>query len=483
MDPHLADLIDALPGEIKEPARTRLRTSLQGLLENLGQRPVPVGRLNRGWIFGAVQAKIAAAYLAHWIRAGFSGAGESERQLNETRLKAALELLGGMGYLRGAMMKLGQVFANYPDVAPEEFASVLGYFHFEAPPMHFSLLREFVRDELRADPEDRFDDFETEAFAAASLGQVHRARLKGSGERVAVKIQYPGIARTIREDLSNLKTLLFPMRLHRDWDNLKDQYEDVLRMLDLETDYLKEAENLRIARSAFTDDEGIIVPKVYPELTTRRVLTMEFLDGVHLKPFLRSNPPQEVRDAYGAKIWLASLRLSYAKRLAYADPHPGNYFFRTDGRLGIVDFGCCRHLSDDDYEYSSMVEKALQTSPEALRESIPHAVDARPGQALAPDQVRLVGQLSEWFWEPMRHVGPFDFADHRYFQRGVALMGEVVRRRYLRSRPVNTWNSRSYFGVRAILYRLRARVDAGALLRRESTVQPDVPGSQQEHTT
>jgi predicted unusual protein kinase regulating ubiquinone biosynthesis (AarF/ABC1/UbiB family) len=217
MDPQVNDLIDGLPIEIKEPTRTSVGTSLQGLLEDLSKRRVPVGRFNRGWIFGALQAKIAAAYIAHWIRSGFSGAEAKERQLNETRLKAALQLIGGMGYMRGAIMKMGQILGNYPNLAPDEFASFLGLFHFEAPPMHFSLLREFVRDEWGADPEELFEEFDTNAFAAASLGQVHRARLKGSGETVAIKIQYPGIARTIREDLDNLRMLLLPMRLNRDW--------------------------------------------------------------------------------------------------------------------------------------------------------------------------------------------------------------------------------------------------------------------------
>ncbi len=473
MDPQLADLINGLPGDIKEASRARLGVSLQTLLNDLGQRPVPVGRFNRGWILSTVQAKVAATYFANWFRAIFTRGEEKEEQLIETRIKAALELLGGMGYMRGAIMKLGQVIANYPSVAPEEFSEVLGLFHFEAPPMHFSLLREFVRDEWGADPEELFAEFETKAFAAASLGQVHRARLKDTGEQVAVKIQYPSIARTIREDLYNMKALLFPMRLHRDWDNLEKQFEDVLWMLDRETDYEREAENLRIARSAFSESEGILIPQVHTRLSTKRILTMEYIDGVHLKPFLRSNPSQESRNNYGTKIWLASLRLSYTKRLVYADPHPGNYFFRRDGRLGIVDFGCCRHLSDDEYQYSSEVEKALQTSPEAVRESARLAVDAQPSQELSPEHLQLIIQVSDWFWEPMRHDGSFNFGDPRYLERGVKLVGELFRQRYVRSRPVNTWLERSYFGIRAILHRLNARFDARALLRQETTVHSD----------
>jgi aarF domain-containing kinase len=468
MDRSLADLLDALPTEISGPARARAEESLRSLVKELEQKPVPAGRLRRAWIFGSVQAKIAAAYLANWIRTGWSETGDKERRLSETRLKAALELLGGMSHLRGAMMKAGQIFANYPNVAPEEFASILGYFHFEAPPMHFSLLREFVRGQLGADPEEVFDDFETKAFAAASLGQVHRARVKGSGERVAVKIQYPGIARTIRDDLRNLKSLLLPMRLRGDWDNLSAQYDEILAMVERETDYEHEAENLRVARSAFAPDEGILVPKVHSNLSTKRVLTMEYVDGVHLRPFLQANPSQETRDAYGEKIWLASVRLSFARHMIYADPHPGNYFFRPDGSLGLVDMGCCRYLSDDDVAYSDAMERASNGPAEARRESMRLAVDAKPGQAVAADQVRLIEQYSDWCWEPIRHKGRFDFGDPRYFQRGVDVIREVMRRGYLRSRPVNNWMQRSFFGIRAMLCRLGAHVDAGSIFRRET---------------
>jgi predicted unusual protein kinase regulating ubiquinone biosynthesis (AarF/ABC1/UbiB family) len=186
MQTNLADLLAALPKEVDEPGASIGEAAIRALIEKLGGVPVPVGRLARMWALGSLKAKIAAAYIAHWVRSLGMGADARQRDLNETHLRAALQLLGSMGYLRGAIMKLGQVLANYPNVVPLEFADVLGRLFFEAPPMHFALLREHVRNELGNKPETLFDDFETEAFAAASFGQVHRARLKGSGRPVAV---------------------------------------------------------------------------------------------------------------------------------------------------------------------------------------------------------------------------------------------------------------------------------------------------------
>jgi aarF domain-containing kinase len=127
----------------------------------------------------------------------------------------ALKMVHRFGYLRGAATKLGQALANLPSIIPDQMLETLDRLHWDAPPMHFLLLRELLSDELGEDPEKIFGSFEKDAFAAASIGQVHRARLK-SGEHVAIKVQYPGIARTIDADFRTLGALLFPARLGKD---------------------------------------------------------------------------------------------------------------------------------------------------------------------------------------------------------------------------------------------------------------------------
>ncbi len=465
------ELVAALPIDVDEPQEST-QLALEKLLSELSHMPVPVSRLTRLWTLGSMQAKIAVAYLVYWIRGGYTTRDEKERLLNETHLKAALKLLGGMGYLRGAIMKVGQMIANYPNVAPQEFADVLGRLQFQAPPMHFSLLREFVRGELGRDPEELFDDFETSAFAAASLGQVHRARLKNSGRRVAVKIQYPNIGRTIRDDFRMMKAAALPMRLSSAWDNLLEQGEDIQHMLGLETDYEQEAENLRVARRLFTEDEGIIVPEVIPELSTKRVLTMEYIEGVHLDAFLESNPPQALRDEFGRKIVRSWFRVEYTGGMIYADPHPGNYFFMRDGRLGLIDFGCCRHYSQEEMEYIDAYELAFYTSRQAVRDVAVRGMDFSSADDVSADQVDLCVEWADWAWEPLLQEGPFDFGDPEYFSRGMKMFAELLKKRYTHSKPVNTWLSRSVYGLRAILARLEACFDFGEVYRAESRVKP-----------
>ena len=161
-------------------------------------------------------------------------------------------------------MKVGQTLASFPDVAPGELVDTLEQLHFQAPPMHFGLLREMVVNELGDEPENVFAEFDENAFAAASLGQVHRARLK-SGEEVAVKIQYPGIAKTIRTDFKNLIPMLLPGRLQRDGKSLQAQFDYLRRSIEHETDYAREARMLKKARSLFYEEDNIIVPRVHAD--------------------------------------------------------------------------------------------------------------------------------------------------------------------------------------------------------------------------
>jgi predicted unusual protein kinase regulating ubiquinone biosynthesis (AarF/ABC1/UbiB family) len=253
MTTKLAELIAALPEAEANPSE--LGAAAPHALEAASRRPVPLGRLQRLTALGTLQAKIGAAYLFHWLRGWFAGEEEQQRLLAEAHWRTAVRLLDSMTYLRGAVMKVGQTLANFPDIAPPAFVETLQQLHFEAPPMHWSLLREMVQNELGDDPENLFESFDQRAFAAASLGQVHRARLK-SGDDVAVKIQYPGIARSIEADFRNLFLFLLPARLTRDWESTKDQFDDLRQRLALETDYTLEASNQEKARRLFHYEEG-----------------------------------------------------------------------------------------------------------------------------------------------------------------------------------------------------------------------------------
>jgi predicted unusual protein kinase regulating ubiquinone biosynthesis (AarF/ABC1/UbiB family) len=463
MPPSIAELLRAFPedAEIVEPM------SLSTTLAAVSHRPVPVGRWRRLRLLGTLQAKIGAAYLMYWLRGWFQTAEQKQRLLAETHWRTALRLLDSMGYMRGAVMKVGQTLANFPDIVPSQFVDTLDRLYFEAPPMHWPLLCEMVHNELGDDPENVFASFDKQAFAAASLGQVHRARLK-TGEEVAVKIQYPGIARTIRDDFRNFFFFMLPGRLNKDWEYAKNQFDDLRRRLEQETDYEAEAATLAKMRPLFRDDEGILIPRVYPQYSTTRVLTMERLGGVHLQEYLARNPSQDERDEFARKIVRAWYRMQYVGRVLYSDFHPGNFLFMDDGRLGVIDFGFMLTFDDELWSVMRNLDRAFTTGRRedriaAVKEWSP-AITDDPADA---DFLRLAEETADWEMRARYHGGPFDFGDEADFRRGIDLFSEAVRKRYSKNRPGTLVICRQHMGWRSILYRLKAKIDIRGIAEEE----------------
>jgi predicted unusual protein kinase regulating ubiquinone biosynthesis (AarF/ABC1/UbiB family) len=459
--PTVAQLIKALPDYDEAD-----RGTPHDALAEASLRPVPVGRLRRMGLLGTLQAKIAAAYLFYWIRGWFKNTADKERLLAETHWRTAARVLDSMNYLRGATMKVGQTLGNFPDIVPDEFVQTLEKLHFAAPPMHWSLLREMVYNELGDDPENCFASFDKRAFAAASLGQVHRARLT-TGQDVAVKIQYPGIARSIREDFRNLFLFLLPARLSSDWENTREQFDDLRTRLERETDYVREAATLQKMRALFREEDGIVIPQVFPERSTGRVLTMEHLQGLHLEEFLATNPSQETRNQFAIKMLRAWYRMLYAGRTLYADFHPGNFIFMDDGRLGVIDFGCMLELDDTLWELFHKMDRPLTTGRQEDRIAALKDWSWISDDPADDDRRRITDQYTDWSWRARYCGGEFDFGDQADFRRGIDLFIEMVRKRYSRARACTPVIARQHLGWRGMLYQLRAKVDIAPIAEEE----------------
>lgn len=458
--PTIAELIKSLPEEGAQADR------LHELLVSASLRPVPVGRLRRIGLLGTLQAKIAAAYLFYWMRGWLCSADDRERLLAETHWRTAVRVLDSMGYLRGAVMKLGQTLANFPDIAPKEFVETLERLQYDAPAMHWALMREMVSNELGDEPENLFASFEKRAFAAASLGQVHRAQLR-SGESAAVKIQYPGIARTVSEDFRNLNVFMFPARLDKDWENVRQQMEALRLRLEAEADYQTEAAMLAKARALFHKEDGIVVPRVHPELCTARVITMEYLEGVHLEEFLQANPSQEARNEAARKIIRAWYRLFAAGRMFYSDVHPGNFLFLPDGRVGVIDFGFVLPLDEDLWALCGRLDRGMTTGREEdLVVAIKEWSSITDDRADA-ERLRVSLAFSDWVWNCRYCGGEYDFGDEAEFRRGVNLASEMVRKRFTRAHPTTPAITRQNFGIRSLLYRLKAKIDVRPIVEEE----------------
>jgi len=282
--------------------------------------------------------------------AGLRKIGASEERRREidraTHESNAIRIFDYMTQMKGAFMKLGQMLSLQAHTLPEPYLRCLADLQWEAPPMHATLMRMQFRNETGKNPEEVFDGFEREPFAAASLGQVHKARLK-SGEAVAVKIQYPGIERSIDSDFSNLKAMLSTIRLSREqYGEVWNAVEEVRLHFHREVDYVQEADTIDEFRRLLRDRDDVRIPRVYRDVSTRRVLTMEYVEGKHLRDYLKTKPSQEERDAVADRLLDLFFRQAFDFGLIHADPHPGNYLFLEGGRIGLLDFGCSKKFDE-----------------------------------------------------------------------------------------------------------------------------------------
>jgi hypothetical protein len=186
---------------------------------------------------------------------------------------------------------------------------------------------------------------------------------------------------------------------------------------------------------------------------------MDYLPGVHLDRFLASEPAQAERNRYGTLIVRSSMRFFYKARLVYSDINPGNYIFMSEGRLGLIDFGCCRLFSDEEWDVCRQNHRAVRLGVEALKIAIRRSFTGSETGAISEEAMAVAQELNDWSQEPIRAIGPFDFGDDTYFKRGVEILARLQTVGLYRNEPINLWLARTFLSFRALLNRLGAKVD------------------------
>jgi len=219
--------------------------------------------------------------------------------------------------------------------------------------------------------------------------------------------------------------------------------------------------------SLFRDEEGIVIPRVYAEHSTGRVLTMERLGGVHLDQFLASDPSQELRNAFAEKMWRAWYRMFYAGRLMYVDLHPGNFLFMEDGRLGVIDFGCMIDIDDALWDSFRKNDRPMTTGRREDRVAVLKDSSMIREDPADAERLRLADEWADWQWHARASRRPFDFGDEADFRRGIDLFVAMSRGRYTRGHPSSPMMARYTFARRAMLYRLRANVNVAPIAEAE----------------
>jgi predicted unusual protein kinase regulating ubiquinone biosynthesis (AarF/ABC1/UbiB family) len=325
-------------------------------------------------------------------------------------VELAVDMLGAFSELRGLAMKLGQMISYVDHNLPPEARKILAVLQRDAPPMPFDIVRQRLSDELRRPIESVFETIDERPLAAASIGQVHRARLRG-GVEVAVKIQYPGIDKAMSADLKNAKVMsLFKQALFVKTDIKAIMAELEERLLD-ECNYLKEAEYQRAFRRRFEGHPAIVVPKVFEEVSTERVLVTELESGKTFYEWLKTNPSPEERRRVTRVFYRFYLGSFYLDGLFNCDPHPGNYLFRDDGKIVFLDYGCSRRFSEERRQIWIEMAKAVRKDEERSLHEIGVGVGF-----LAPDtkyDYAAFRELMRYLYEPYIEDLDYEFARHK----------------------------------------------------------------------
>ncbi len=307
---------------------------------------LPTGRLRRtakvGGLVGGQAARSYATKAANLARSTPARESANEKR----RVEAAEQIVEVLGQMKGAAMKVGQVasfidVSGMPEDARERFQAKLAELRDSAPRVPFERMRAVIEEDLGDRLEDVFDDFEPEAVAAASIGQVYRARL-ADGRRVAVKVQYPRVAAAVRADLQNVGLLLHAAKRIAPGIDAKALAREVRDRIGDELDYEHEAQEQRSFARRFRGHPFIAVPEVVTSLSRERVLVSEWVDGAGFEQV--KSLDREQRDRFGEIVFRFFFESLYRDGHFSGDPHPGNFLLMPDGRVAFLDFGMTKRL-------------------------------------------------------------------------------------------------------------------------------------------
>ncbi len=323
---------------------------------------VPEGKIARSSIAGIAAMKVGAGYLKHKVKRPFLSQKKQQKDKETLHDNNAQILFKAISQLRGTALKLAQMLGMEQDLLPESYRRELEKSFHQVAPLNRVLIRKLMISEFKTTPEKLFAQFETQAFAAASLGQVHKAQHR-NGSNLAVKIQYPGINVAIESDLTLIRKIVRGMANSK---LILQSLDEIEARLKEEVDYRIEAENTQWFQQ-HVSFKGITIPQVFNKLSSHRVLTTGFMQGMHLDDWLASKPSQAIRNRTAQLLYNFYIYSSRDLQRLHADPNPGNYLFHQDGSISIIDFGCVRKMSTQfTKQFPRILGAYLNDDPQAL---------------------------------------------------------------------------------------------------------------------
>jgi len=412
---------------------------------------------DRGSIFGEIRRFARTSGAVGGIAARV--AGERVFGIKTDRAAHAEDLKTILGGLKGPLMKVAQFLSTVPDALPAEYAAELAQLQANAPAMGWNFVRRRMAGELGPDWRARFAAFSQEASAAASLGQVHRATLP-DGTDVACKLQYPDMTSVVDADLRQLR---MAMALYHRMDNAiqhEEIYKELSERLREELDYEREASQMRLYGLMLDGVPDVHVPVPIPAFSTKRLLTMTWLDGRPLMHRLAEDPPQEERNRIATALFRAWYVPFYRYGVIHGDPHLGNYQIRPDGSVNLLDFGAIRVFGTPFVRGVIDLFEAVRDNDDAKAH---HAYESWGFTGLTKEKMEVLNLWARFLYEPLtddrvRHIQE---TDDPQFGRAVAEQVHAGLKRTGGVKPPREFvlMDRSAIGLGGVFLRLKAELN------------------------
>lgn len=421
---------------------------------------IPTSKIRRATRLISTGVKIGGNYLKYYGEK-ITSPETARDNLNNNN---AEDIYDSLKSLKGSALKLAQMLSMEKNFLPQAYVEKFSLSQFSVPPLSAPLVVKTFRKYFGKSPLELFDTFNPNAINAASIGQVHKAT--HDGKELAVKIQYPGVAESISSDLALVKPIAMKMFNIQAKDSDK-YFKEVETKLTEETNYILEiAQSTEIAE-ACEHIPNLRFPKYYPEFSSERVITMDWMNGVHWSEFCKTNPDQEIANKIGQALWDFYMFQVHQLRKVHADPHPGNFLIDDNDNLIAIDFGCIKEIPEDFYvPYFELAEPENLNNPTIFHAKLVELeiLTEKDTKAETVYFSNLFREILALLTQPFQ-AETFDFSDEEFFLKLAALGEKYANDKELRKMNMNRGSkhfiyiNRTFFGLFSLLHDLKAVVD------------------------
>ena len=418
---------------------------------------IPTSKIQRASKLVTTGAKIGVNYLKYYGDKITKTEEEAKARLNENN---AEDIYDGLKTLKGSALKVAQMLSMEKSILPQAYVEKFSLSQFSVPPLSPALVTKTFKRYFGKNPNEIYDKFNTVSINAASIGQVHKA--EKDGKELAVKIQYPGVAQSIASDLALVKPIAIKMFNIRGKDSDK-YFKEVENKLVEETNYILEVEQSQAIVAACKHIPNLNFPNYYPELSSDRIITMDWMHGVHLSEFYTDN--QEVANKLGQALWDFYMFQIHKLKKVHADPHPGNFLISPEDELIVIDFGCMKTIPEDFYvPYFELAQKDNIANPTFFEEKLFQLEILRKddsNEELVFFRAMFHEMLS-LFTQPF-HQETFDFSDDVFFGKLSDLGAKYAKSTELKDMNGNRGSkhfiyiNRTFFGLYNLMHDLKAK--------------------------